>query len=101
VEAAAADAEGVRPGRMVALGVFDPRAGTDNLVIVAELADAAADPAAVRADIKRRVVRALGLTVSRVRIAPPGWIVKSTSGKLNRRENLEKLSDPVLGALLG
>jgi acyl-CoA synthetase (AMP-forming)/AMP-acid ligase II len=100
VEAAVAGAAGVKPGRVVALGVFDPRLGSDNLVVVAELEDALLDPAAARAEVKRRVVQTLGLTVSRVRIAPPGWIVKSTSGKLNRKENLQKLADPALGGLL-
>lgn len=100
VEAAIGPVAGVKAGRAVALGVFDPRAASDNLVAIIECDGADVTPAEVKREVKRAVARTLGLTLSRVYVAPSGWIVKSTSGKLNRRENLEKFLDPDLGAML-
>jgi acyl-CoA synthetase (AMP-forming)/AMP-acid ligase II len=90
VEAAAAGVAGVRPGRCAAFGRYSDQQGSELLVVVAERdrsqADAHADSLIQRA-INRAVVEEVGLPCSDIRIVPPGWLVKTTSGKISRAEN--------------
>jgi acyl-CoA synthetase (AMP-forming)/AMP-acid ligase II len=81
---------GVRPGRVFAFGLYDETVGTRELVVVAERDDPDADATELRKAIRARVHGALGVAPRKVRLVEAGWIVKSTSGKLNRRENSRK-----------
>ncbi|TDG19289.1 AMP-binding protein [Paracraurococcus ruber] len=91
LEAAANRVPGVHPGRAAALGVPDPASGTEVLVLVAET-DLTEEPA------RRALARALraaleaetGLGGAVAALRPPGWLVKTTSGKLSRAANLAK-----------
>jgi acyl-CoA synthetase (AMP-forming)/AMP-acid ligase II len=71
LEQLAGDVEGVHPGRVVAFGVFDEEAGTEEVVVVAE-ADTD-DPAA-----------------RHVHVVGPRWLLKTSSGKIARAANREK-----------
>jgi fatty-acyl-CoA synthase len=92
LEAAVSQVDGVKPGRCVALGVYNPDVGSEQLVVIAERDDGAEpldDP--VRAqDINRAVWRRFGIGPGDVRLVGPGWIVKTTSGKMSRSENVVK-----------
>ena len=80
--------EGVYPGRVVAFGVEDDQQGTENLVIVAEMRGDF-EPAAAKAierEIHRTVLAGIGIAPRFVRVTPERWIVKSTAGKISRRE---------------
>ena len=94
IEAIAGAVPGVKPGRAAAVGVVDEAAGAEECVIMAEAQDPALTPEA-EADLARavreRLEAALGLHVRRVAFGPPGWVVKSTSGKMSRMENLNRL----------
>lgn len=75
----------VRRGCVAALGVADPTLGTERLVVVAETR--ATDPAAqerLRVAVVERVVDAVGLPPDTVVIAPPGAVLKTSSGKIQR-----------------
>jgi 1-acyl-sn-glycerol-3-phosphate acyltransferase len=63
----------------------DARAGTEGLVVLAELRapDAAAE-ASIRTEIERLAVELTGLPADDVVLAPPGTILKTSSGKLRR-----------------
>jgi len=85
IETAAADVHGVRMGRVVAFGSRRPELGTEVTVLVAEIDPYSdRDPAAVRTAITAAVRRRIGLDPE-VIIVRPGWVDKTTSGKLRRR----------------
>ena len=90
VEDVVGQVPGVTPGRVVAFGVEDERAGTDMLCVIAETT--AADPGELKR-IRTSVVQAgmaIDVTISRVYLAPPRWLVKSSSGKLARATNRDR-----------
>jgi acyl-CoA synthetase (AMP-forming)/AMP-acid ligase II len=83
-------AEGVKKGRCVVFGLFDPDIGTENLIVVAETEIEGAQWAAIRRSIKSEMLAAINIPPHDIRIVSPGWLVKSTSGKISRGENLQK-----------
>ena len=88
VEMLVNDVAGVYPGRVVAFGVEDDQQGTENLAIVAEMRGEF-DPAAAKTierEIHRTVFASIGIAPRFVRVTPERWIVKSTAGKISRRE---------------
>jgi acyl-CoA synthetase (AMP-forming)/AMP-acid ligase II len=82
---------GVIPGRVVAFGVEDASAGTERIAVVAEtlLVDQA-QREALGLEI-RRAGMAIDVTISDVHLAPPRWLIKSSSGKPSRRSNRERI----------
>lgn len=84
---------GVKAGRVVAVGVFDPVSGSEEAVVLAEttLEDEDARSELAQA-IRKRVFDVLNLTLRRVEIAGEGTMVKTTSGKVSRDENIKRLS---------
>ena len=92
----------IHDGRVIALGVYNPELGTQDVVVVAEVESEAAlaNSAALEQEIRARIVAGMGLAVRTIYLKPPKWIVKSTAGKLARSATREKLSDehPELGA---
>jgi acyl-CoA synthetase (AMP-forming)/AMP-acid ligase II len=91
IEDACAQVPGLIPGRIVAFGLDDEASGTESVCVVAETELRA--PAA-RAALRRSIVRAamaIDVSVQRVELAPPRWLVKSSSGKLSRHENRARL----------
>ena len=85
---------GVYPGRVVAFGVDDDGYGTQALAVTAELAAPytreAAD--ALSAEIRRTVLATIGIAPRYALAVPQRWIVKSTAGKISRRETRERFS---------
>jgi acyl-CoA synthetase (AMP-forming)/AMP-acid ligase II len=91
IEACLADIDGVIPGRVVALGLMDESIGSERLVILAETgATEAAQKKTITDNIRSRIVAELGVSVSIIRLLPAKWLIKSTSGKMARRENRDK-----------
>ena len=87
VEDLVGNIDGVLPGRVVAFGVDDDALGTEQLCVVAET-ECAGDDAQGR--LRRRIVEAamqIDITVSRVYLVSPRWLVKSSSGKPSRNGN--------------
>lgn len=83
----------IHDGRAIALGVYNPELGTEDILVVAEVEQE--DALAVAADIERAVkaaiVAELGVTARGVYLKPSRWIVKSTAGKAARAATREKL----------
>ena len=92
VEALVNTIPGVYAGRVVAFGVEDEEYGTQSLGIVAELKDDFRQKTAqeLEAAIRRLVLSTVGTAPRYVSVVPQRWIVKSTAGKISRRETLEK-----------
>lgn len=99
VEMAAGSAAGVYPGRVVAFGTQDLQHETENLIVIAELRGhfQAEIARQIEREIQRLVLAAVGIAPRLVRVVPERWIVKSTSGKISRRETrlrfLQQMAD--------
>jgi fatty-acyl-CoA synthase len=81
----------VKAGRCIALGVFSEEVGSQELVILAEVESQ--DPAEGKRlgrSIKTTVLNGFGVVPKEVKVVPPGWLVKTTSGKIARDLNLRK-----------
>jgi fatty-acyl-CoA synthase len=83
---------GVQPGRVVAFGVPDVAAGSERIVVVAELAPGGTveQIAAIERQVRSQLKRQLEVVVGEVRLVGLGWVVKTSSGKNARRENRDK-----------
>src|ERR1700680_1355919 len=83
----------IHDGRVVAMGVYNPDLGTDDIVVVAEVDREAflAGSAEIEHELRNLVVAGLGAAVRTIFLKPPKWIVKSTAGKAARSATREKL----------
>ena len=93
IEEIVASHRAVHDGRVVAMGVYNPDLGTEEIVIVAEVEseDLRAHTVEIEREIRGQVTAGLGVTVGTVFLKPPKWIVKSTAGKPARSATFEKL----------
>jgi acyl-CoA synthetase (AMP-forming)/AMP-acid ligase II len=83
--------EGVYPGRVVAFGVYDEDAGTEDVAMVAETDLTDPDARQALADaIRQRITKNSDVALRLVHIVDPRWIIKTSSGKLARSANREK-----------
>lgn len=92
VEAVVNTVDGVYPGRVVAFGVEDNEFGTQSLAVVAEMRSEFNGEAAteLEAAIRKLVLTTIGTAPRHVAVVPARWIVKSTAGKISRRETRER-----------
>ncbi len=83
----------IHDGRAIAMGVYNPDLGTQDIVVVAEVEreELLAGAATLEQEIRSRIVAALGIAVRTILLKPPKWIVKSTAGKAARSATREKL----------
>jgi acyl-CoA synthetase (AMP-forming)/AMP-acid ligase II len=86
-------ADGIRPGRVVAFSEFDRRAQTEKVVVLAESDAAAGEQAGLVVRLRQQCLAALQLANFEVHLLPPGWLIKSSSGKMARRLNQEQWAD--------
>ena len=95
IEQAVSDVAGLRAGRVVAMGIEDVAAGTERLVVVAEVnAEAELENAdRIETAIRRAVVTVAGVAPNRVFVVPQRWIVKSTAGKISRAETRARVCE--------
>ena len=93
IEEIAASHRAVHDGRVIAMGVYNPDLGTEEIVIVAEVEseDLLANTVEIEREIRSQVTAGLGVTVGTVFLKPSKWIVKSTAGKPARSATFEKL----------
>lgn len=98
VEAIVNTVSGIYPGRVVAFGVQDDKYGTESLVVVAELRGEFDKTLAaeVRKSIQKLVLSIIGIAPRYVVVVPERWIVKSTAGKISRRETKQRFLGEVL-----
>ncbi len=78
----------VRAGRCVALGVPDERSGTQTLVVLAETTDATTESAVPT--ILEAVFSEYGVSPADVLLVEADVLIKTTSGKMSRSENLRR-----------
>ncbi len=92
VETAVNSVEGIHAGRVVAFGVEDREYGTQGLAVVAEMQGDFSEEAAeeLESAIRKLVLTTIGTAARHVAVVPQRWIVKSTAGKISRRETRER-----------
>jgi fatty-acyl-CoA synthase len=92
VEAVVNSVPGIHAGRVVAFGVEDQEYGTQGLAVVAEMKGEFQEEASLEleAAIRKLVLTAIGTAARYVAVVPQKWIVKSTAGKISRRETRER-----------
>ena len=83
----------IHDGRAVALGLYNPDLGTEEILVVAEVEreELLPDAPAIEREIRSQVVASSGVAVRTILLKPPKWIVKSTAGKAARAATREKL----------
>jgi fatty-acyl-CoA synthase len=92
VEAVVNDLDGVIPGRVVAFGEEDAEFGSERLSVVAEtrLTDEAQ-----REQLRIAIVKAgmrIDVSITKVYLVPPRFLVKSSAGKPSRSANKERVA---------
>ncbi len=94
VELVVNSVDAVYPGRVVAFGINDEQYGTESLVVVAELRGEyeASRAEALERQIRRLVLSTIGIAPRYAAVVPERWIVKSTAGKISRRDTRERFA---------
>jgi len=87
VESIVTATPGLRDGRAAAFAVFDERTQTDTVTVLAEPEDAGSAPDVLAA--MRGVQAELQISV-RIHLVEPGWLIKSSSGKISRSASAQK-----------
>ncbi len=91
LESLANEVPGVHPGRTVAFGIYDEEAGTEEVVIIAEVDSEEPSEQEVIADaIRKHVTKSSAIALRHVKVVGEKWIVKTSSGKTARSANKEK-----------
>jgi acyl-CoA synthetase (AMP-forming)/AMP-acid ligase II len=93
IEEAVCGHSAIHDGRAIAMGLYNPDLGTEEIIVVAEVEqeELLENAAAVEREIRSRVVASSGVAVRTILLKPPKWIVKSTAGKAARSATREKL----------
>lgn len=91
LEYVANEVPGVYPGRVVAFGVYDEQAGTEEVVLVAETdATDEAERQRIADEIRVRVTKGTAVALRLVELVPREWLIKTSSGKIARGANRER-----------
>lgn len=91
IETLAMSVDGIHPGRVVAFGIYSEDAGTEEVYVVAEADGDGVGGREQIADAVRRIVnQGSAIALRHVYLVDPGWLVKTSSGKIARGANREK-----------
>jgi fatty-acyl-CoA synthase len=91
LEELAMEVPGVHAGRVVAFGVYNETAGTEDVVIVAEVDTEDQDERdAIGDTIRQTVTRGSAVALRHVYLVGAKWLIKTSSGKNARTANKEK-----------
>jgi 1-acyl-sn-glycerol-3-phosphate acyltransferase len=98
LEEAVGGLTGIRQGRVTVFGSRDPRSQTERLVVIAETQET--DPAALehlRTEINSLAADLTGDPPEDIVLAPPGTVLKTSSGKIRRSASRELYERGALG----
>jgi fatty-acyl-CoA synthase len=88
IEDAVGKVEGVIPGRVSAFGAYDKLSGSEQVNVIAET-EHTDNP-----QLKMEIIKAgmkIDVTISKVFLVPPRWLIKSSAGKPGRSINKERI----------
>ena len=75
----------------MAFGLFNSTVGSEEIVVVAEtMVKDQAKWLELSMQVKKTIFEQLSLLLQDIKIVSPGWLVKTTSGKISRNENRKK-----------
>ena len=98
LEEAVGEIPGVRRGCVAVFGSPDPVSGTERLVVLAETRETAPSTLAqLRSQVEAVATDLLGTPPDDVVLAPPGGVLKTSSGKLRRAASRERYEQGTLG----
>ncbi|MGA2112891.1 MAG: AMP-binding protein [Anaerolineales bacterium] len=93
---------GVHPGRAVVFGLFNPVMGTEEVAAVVEVdSQVSREEARLSLAIRQAVATGSEVTLGPLKLVDERWLLKTSSGKIARAANREKLlaeRDRTLGA---
>jgi acyl-CoA synthetase (AMP-forming)/AMP-acid ligase II len=92
VEKIVAEHPAVVAGRVAAIGVDDQELGTQRLIVIVE--SRSTEPKVLRdiaQHVRNQIPLRLGVTVDQIYHAPYRWLIKTSSGKIARIPNYERL----------
>ena len=96
IEYAVNQVPGVMPGRCVAVGEYRPEAGTSEVIVLAEVDDRTRPRISeLKREIRNKIFSEMALQVREVDIVPARWLIKTTSGKISRVENLKRFRSEI------
>jgi len=91
IEQLAMEVQGVHPGRVVAFGVYNEELGTEDVVLIAEIASVEPKEMEMISDQIRQVVtKGSAIALRKILLVDKKWLVKTSSGKIARSANREK-----------
>ena len=91
LETLAYEVPGIHAGRAVAFGIFDEKAGTEEVVIVAEVdTDDPQQRQEIGDRLRTHITRNSAVTLRYTHMVGKSWILKTSSGKTARSANREK-----------
>ncbi len=93
IEEIAGSHPAIHDGRTIAMGLYNPDLGTEDIVLIAEVEreELLENAAALEQEIRASIVAGMGVAVRTIFLKPPKWLVKSTAGKPARSTTREKL----------
>jgi acyl-CoA synthetase (AMP-forming)/AMP-acid ligase II len=92
IEALINQVPGVHPGRVVVFGIFNPALGTEEVAAVVETDPRSrGDPARLSLAIRETVATGSEVTLGPLKLVDERWLVKTSSGKIARGANRDKL----------
>jgi len=100
LERLAGQVKGVHPGRVVAFGIYNEQAGTEEVVIVAESDEEYSTQAAeaVAEEIRHQVTKGSDIVLRYAHLVGRNWLLKTSSGKVARQANRDKyLAEKAMG----
>jgi 1-acyl-sn-glycerol-3-phosphate acyltransferase len=98
LEAAVGNIAGVRNGRVAVFGSTDPRTGTERLIVLAETrSEDSAERERLRGEINTLASDLVGAPPDEVVLAPPGTVLKTSSGKIRRAASRERFEQGDIG----
>lgn len=84
LEEAASSTPGLKPGRLAVIGVEDPAMATERVWLVFESSEIGDAAYALAQAARARVIETAGFKLDGVSAVPPGWVEKTSSGKIRR-----------------
>ncbi len=107
LETLAGEVQGIHPGRVCAFGIPNETAGTEDVVIIAEVdglkrsirpdeAENAPQIEHIADEIRSRVTRGSDIALRYVKLVERGWLIKTSSGKIARNANRERYLSEIM-----
>jgi acyl-CoA synthetase (AMP-forming)/AMP-acid ligase II len=86
---------GVIPGRVVVFGADDPDNGTQKVCVIVETDHTDQEKKeSIKLEIMKRGM-SIDVTIQTIYLAPPRWLIKSSSGKISRSANKTRIPEEV------